>query len=265
MRPRPRPGCGLARRLARCGGPGGTGATVHATSAAARTGRRLGGILAPSLGPGAGGSGGTRAQPSVGPGSSLPGDPGRGLGVPVATSQDEAEIMRLLRRMKSQAGLLIALSDIGAVWPVMRVTAALTDLADAAVGGAVRYLLGDAARRGWLRPPDPAQVEIDSGYIVLAMGKMGAHELNYSIRHRSDRLLRRRGCGAHARYRTDGALCPIDASAGEASCRSNRPGLCVSHRFAAAAGSGLHPDRGLDGRGARLLRDASARTGSGPP
>jgi glutamate-ammonia-ligase adenylyltransferase len=97
-----------------------------------------------------------------------------------ASSQDETEIMALLRRMKSQAALLIGLADLGAVWPVMRVTAALTDLADAAVGGAVRFLLGDAARRGWLRPPVPAQPEIDSGYIVLAMGKMGAHELNYS-------------------------------------------------------------------------------------
>ena len=29
-------------------------------------------------------------------------------------------------------------------------------------------------------PADPAQPEIGSGYIVLAMGKMGAFELNYS-------------------------------------------------------------------------------------
>ena len=88
--------------------------------------------------------------------------------------------MRLLRRMKAEAALLIALADIGGVWPVMRVTRALTALADAAVGAAVRYLLGDAARRGRLTPADPAQPEQGSGYIVLAMGKMGAHELNYS-------------------------------------------------------------------------------------
>ena len=88
--------------------------------------------------------------------------------------------MRLLRRMKAEAALLIALADIGGVWPVMRVTAALTALADAAVGAAMRHLLGDAARRGRLTPADPAQPEHGSGYIVLAMGKMGANELNYS-------------------------------------------------------------------------------------
>ena len=88
--------------------------------------------------------------------------------------------MRLLRRMKAEAALLIALADIGGVWPVMRVTAALTALADAAVGAAVRHLLADAARRRRLAPQDSARPELGSGYIVLAMGKMGAHELNYS-------------------------------------------------------------------------------------
>src|SRR5258708_4612486 len=39
----------------------------------------------------------------------------------VAAAADEAEAMQLLRRMKSEAALLIALCDIGGVWPVMRV------------------------------------------------------------------------------------------------------------------------------------------------
>src|SRR3954454_6197188 len=37
----------------------------------------------------------------------------------VAIAADEAEAMQLLRRMKSEAALLIALCDIGGVWPVM--------------------------------------------------------------------------------------------------------------------------------------------------
>ena len=45
----------------------------------------------------------------------------------VAATEDEAEAMRLLRRMKAEAALLIALADIGGVWPVMRATRALTD------------------------------------------------------------------------------------------------------------------------------------------
>ncbi len=98
----------------------------------------------------------------------------------IAATEDEAEAMRLLRRMKADGALLTALADIAGVWPETRVIRALTDIADAAVAGAVRYLLNDAARRGRLRPPDPAQPERGSGYIVLAMGKMGGHELNYS-------------------------------------------------------------------------------------
>jgi len=97
-----------------------------------------------------------------------------------SSTEDEAEAMRALRRMKSEAALLIACADIGGVWPVMQVTRALTELADCAVQGAVRFLLNNAVRRELLAPADPSQPEIGSGYIVLAMGKMGAFELNYS-------------------------------------------------------------------------------------
>ncbi|MEP7030900.1 MAG: bifunctional [glutamine synthetase] adenylyltransferase/[glutamine synthetase]-adenylyl-L-tyrosine phosphorylase, partial [Pseudolabrys sp.] len=98
----------------------------------------------------------------------------------VATTDDEDKAMRLLRRMKAEAALLIALADIGGVWPVMRAARALTDLADTAVDSAVRFILAEAARDGRLAPKDKAQPQIGSGYIVLAMGKMGAYELNYS-------------------------------------------------------------------------------------
>ena len=98
----------------------------------------------------------------------------------VEATRDEAEAMRLLRRMKSEAALLIAIADIGGAWPVIRTTRALTELADAAVQLALRFLLRDAARRGRLKPPNPKAPEEGSGHIVLAMGKMGAYELNYS-------------------------------------------------------------------------------------
>lgn len=98
----------------------------------------------------------------------------------VGGTTDEAEAMRALRAMKAQAALLIGLADIGNVWPVMRVTAALTDLADTALRAALRFLMNDAARRGKFDPADKTQPELGSGYFVLAMGKMGAFELNYS-------------------------------------------------------------------------------------
>jgi len=97
-----------------------------------------------------------------------------------ASSKDEARTMQLLRRMKAEAALLIALADIGGVWPVMRTTRALTDLADAAVGAAARFALADAARAGHLITKDKSEPQAGSGYIALAMGKMGAFELNYS-------------------------------------------------------------------------------------
>src|SRR6202035_2575964 len=97
-----------------------------------------------------------------------------------AATQDASGIMALLRRLKAEAALVIALADAGGVWPVMRVTAALTRLADAAVGLTVRHLLRAAAASGALNPADPERPEQGSGYFVLALGKMGAGELNYS-------------------------------------------------------------------------------------
>src|SRR6476469_7653919 len=98
----------------------------------------------------------------------------------IASSKDEVEAMRLLRRMKCEIALLIALADIGGVWPVMRAARALTDVADTAVDAATRFVLAETTRAGRLMPKDKANPQRDSGYIVLAMGKMGAFELNYS-------------------------------------------------------------------------------------
>jgi [glutamine synthetase] adenylyltransferase / [glutamine synthetase]-adenylyl-L-tyrosine phosphorylase len=97
-----------------------------------------------------------------------------------AAAKGSVALMRILRRTKAEAALLIALADVGGVWPVARVTAALTEVAEVALGAAVRHLLGEAAARGKLVPSDPRHPEADSGYVVLAMGKMGGHELNFS-------------------------------------------------------------------------------------
>lgn len=100
--------------------------------------------------------------------------------VEVASSASEADAMIALRRMKAEAALLIALCDIGGIWPVMKVTDALTNLAVTAVQCAIRFLLTQEVARGKLLPPNPEQPEDGSGLVVLAMGKMGAGELNYS-------------------------------------------------------------------------------------
>jgi [glutamine synthetase] adenylyltransferase / [glutamine synthetase]-adenylyl-L-tyrosine phosphorylase len=97
-----------------------------------------------------------------------------------AMARTPAAVMRALRHMKAEAALLVALADIGGVWAVPRVTHALTGLAETALGVAVHYLLRDAVKRGRLEACDKSHPEPDSGYIVLAMGKMGGHELNFS-------------------------------------------------------------------------------------
>lgn len=96
------------------------------------------------------------------------------------TARTSAALMRVLRQLKVEAALLIALADLGGVWPVERVTRALTELADTALGLAVRHLLADAVECGRIVPPDPRHAEAGSGYIVLAMGKLGGGELNFS-------------------------------------------------------------------------------------
>jgi len=98
----------------------------------------------------------------------------------VAAMADESEAMRTLRRMKAEAALLIAIADIGGVWPVMRATQAITALADTAVETALRFALNEAAGAGRIKLADTTAPQRGSGYIVLAMGKMGAFELNYS-------------------------------------------------------------------------------------
>ncbi|MBR1222605.1 bifunctional [glutamine synthetase] adenylyltransferase/[glutamine synthetase]-adenylyl-L-tyrosine phosphorylase [Bradyrhizobium sp. U87765 SZCCT0131] len=95
-------------------------------------------------------------------------------------AEDEAGVMRLLRRTKAEAALLIALCDIGEVWPVMTVTQALTDIAVTSVQSALRFVLTQEAARGRLQPPLADHAEEGSGLVVLSMGKMGAGELNYS-------------------------------------------------------------------------------------
>jgi glutamate-ammonia-ligase adenylyltransferase len=94
---------------------------------------------------------------------------------------DEDELKRALRRAKREAALLIALADLGGVWDVVGTTEALTRFADAAVGAAVRFLLRREAREGRLAlDAEAADIEAGCGFVVLALGKHGARELNYS-------------------------------------------------------------------------------------
>ncbi len=96
------------------------------------------------------------------------------------TSESEAPVMRALRRMRAEAALLLALCDIGGASDLIEVTAGLSDVADAAVRAALTFLLAEAARAGRFLPPDASDPMGGCGLGIIAMGKHGARELNYS-------------------------------------------------------------------------------------
>ncbi|WP_299632432.1 glutamine-synthetase adenylyltransferase [uncultured Roseobacter sp.] len=85
-----------------------------------------------------------------------------------------------LRRGKRRVALLTALADLGGAWPLAKVTGALTDFADAACHSALRAGLAVQIKRGKLPGKTEDDLEDAAGMCVLAMGKMGAGELNYS-------------------------------------------------------------------------------------
>ncbi|MCO4319868.1 bifunctional [glutamine synthetase] adenylyltransferase/[glutamine synthetase]-adenylyl-L-tyrosine phosphorylase [Phyllobacterium sp. 21LDTY02-6] len=92
----------------------------------------------------------------------------------------EARLMTALRLLKQEVHVLVALGDLSGIFSTQETTLWLSRLAEAAVGAAIRFLLSDAHAAGKLKLPDPAHPDRDSGWIVLAMGKFGAFELNYS-------------------------------------------------------------------------------------
>ena len=101
-------------------------------------------------------------------------------GLAAGEENDFNRAMIALRRAKRQAALAIALADIAGAWNLDRVMGELSRFADACVKGALRFLLRDAARRAEFAERRGATLEAETGLVVLAMGKYGALELNYS-------------------------------------------------------------------------------------
>ena len=101
------------------------------------------------------------------------GDPEAALATLVADARSgEGKAADRLRISKQRLGLLVALCDLGGVWSLEEVTGALTAFADAAVHASLEEALDAERARG--------RLEGDPRIFALAMGKMGAGELNYS-------------------------------------------------------------------------------------
>ena len=85
----------------------------------------------------------------------------------VSTLPDEAAAMSALRKAKQEAHLVLSAADLSGHWSVMRVTEAMTQFADAAAEAALLFALNAAGLSS-------------KGIFLVALGKMGAFELNYS-------------------------------------------------------------------------------------
>ena len=84
-------------------------------------------------------------------------------------SAEEAPPGRRMRHAKADVALAVALADLSGLWPLEKVTGALSMLADRTLDLAVRTAIHE-------RTPDAEP----GGFAVLALGKLGSGELNYS-------------------------------------------------------------------------------------
>lgn len=91
-------------------------------------------------------------------------------------ANEQKEIMKILRVSKGKFALFTALADISSIWKLEQITNALSVFAQECLVITIDHLLATALRKGDISHAD-AQA---SGIIILAMGKMGAYELNYS-------------------------------------------------------------------------------------
>ena len=97
-----------------------------------------------------------------------------------ADEPDDEVGARVLRELKGDLHLLTAVADLGGVWDLDAVTGALTRFADAALYAAVALTARAEIGRGRLvQVPDSPAGPIP-GMMIIAMGKHGAFELNYS-------------------------------------------------------------------------------------
>jgi glutamate-ammonia-ligase adenylyltransferase len=93
---------------------------------------------------------------------------------------DEDTLSPVLRIGKGRTALLAAMAETGGAWTTAQSTAALSDLADAALDAVLNLLMRQAAERGLLAIPAEQANAANSGLAIFALGKHGGQELNYS-------------------------------------------------------------------------------------
>lgn len=92
----------------------------------------------------------------------------------------DGDLKPVFRQAKARIALLTAVADLAGVWPLMSVTSCLTELADRCLSKGLAQLTATYISRGKLPGQTAADASSGAGMCILAMGKMGAYELNYS-------------------------------------------------------------------------------------
>ncbi|MEO1306540.1 MAG: glutamine-synthetase adenylyltransferase, partial [Pseudomonadota bacterium] len=93
---------------------------------------------------------------------------------------DSSDPPRDLRLLKGRLSLWVALCDLAGIWSLGEVTRALSHFADRTIDCALRSALLPELARGKVPGHGPDDLYDTAGVTILAMGKLGAHELNYS-------------------------------------------------------------------------------------
>lgn len=94
------------------------------------------------------------------------------LGDPIGSAEaDTADmpVAQALRVARRRLALIVAAGDLAGEYPLERVTGILSDFADRALDRAIRAAIAE-------RTPDAEP----TGFVAIALGKQGSHELNYS-------------------------------------------------------------------------------------
>ncbi|SFC43042.1 bifunctional [glutamine synthetase] adenylyltransferase/[glutamine synthetase]-adenylyl-L-tyrosine phosphorylase [Devosia psychrophila] len=97
-----------------------------------------------------------------------------------STATTEEALAPVLRIAKGRTALLAAIAETGGGWTTAQSTAALSDLADAALDAALNLLMRQAADKGQLTISASEATAANSGLAIFALGKHGGQELNYS-------------------------------------------------------------------------------------
>ncbi len=88
------------------------------------------------------------------------------------------DLMTIVRQAKSEMAVRTAAADIAGTWSLEQVTGNLSRFADTVLDAGFSWLLKNAVERGDIVSTDISSAT--SGLVVLAMGKYGSGELNYS-------------------------------------------------------------------------------------